>query len=53
MAQLTVQALWAKIWNLSSFIPQVSTLQYAPQFLLSEAMRGEGAILANINKEPL
>ncbi|MBI4686031.1 MAG: L-aspartate oxidase [Nitrospirae bacterium] len=25
---------------------------YAPQFLLSEAMRGEGAILRNINKEP-
>jgi len=25
---------------------------YAPQFLLSEAMRGEGAVLRNINKEP-
>jgi len=25
---------------------------YAPHFLLSEAMRGEGAILRNINKEP-
>ena len=25
---------------------------YAPQFLLSEAMRGEGAVLKNINKEP-
>ncbi|MDI6743795.1 MAG: L-aspartate oxidase [Thermodesulfovibrionales bacterium] len=25
---------------------------YAPQFLLSEAMRGEGAILKNVNKEP-
>ncbi|MBI4689151.1 MAG: L-aspartate oxidase [Nitrospirae bacterium] len=25
---------------------------YAPHFLLSEAMRGEGAILRNVNKEP-
>jgi len=25
---------------------------FAPQFLLSEAMRGEGAVLRNINKEP-
>ncbi len=34
------------------FHPTVLFAPSAPQFLLTEAMRGEGAILRNINKEP-
>ena len=34
------------------FHPTVLLAPSAPQFLLSEAMRGEGAIIRNIHKEP-